>query len=196
MVYDTDKLIITDVDGVLLNWEFAFDVWISRRGGLIVEEFKHDYYIHRKYGISVDEGVQRVREFNESASIGFLPPLRDAMYYVDLLHRKHGYTFHCITSMSRDSAAQKLIIDNLEKLFGKSAFYKFTILDTLQDKRESLFEHKNSGALWVEDISQNAIIGQELGLESVLMEHGHNMHDLPENIPVVKNWKEIYEMVI
>jgi hypothetical protein len=27
-----DKLILTDVDGVLLNWEYAFNIWMQRHG--------------------------------------------------------------------------------------------------------------------------------------------------------------------
>ena len=42
---------------------------------------------------------------------------------------------------------------------------------------------------------KNADLGHELGLNSLLIEHGHNMnHDYP--YPVVKNWKEIYKIII
>ena len=44
-----------------------------------------------------------VKQFNESAAIGFMIPLRDAQwYYVKLLHEKHRYRFVAITSLSLD----------------------------------------------------------------------------------------------
>jgi uncharacterized HAD superfamily protein len=49
--------------------------------------------------------------------------------------------------------------------------------------------------LWIEDKYQNAEVGEKLGLSSIIVEHGHNMNYTGMNIPIVKNWKEIYEMV-
>jgi hypothetical protein len=83
-----------------------------------------NYNIGERYGIGHDQGRKLIKIFNESAAIGFLPPLRDAMYYVKRLHEEHGYVFHCITSLSLDPAAGKLREMNLAKLFGKTAFEK------------------------------------------------------------------------
>jgi hypothetical protein len=48
--------------------------------------------------------------------------------------------------------------------------------------------------IWIEDKVENANLGAELGLETLLMEHGHNMNrDLHEDVTVVKDWKGIYE---
>ena len=83
---DTKKVILTDCDGVLLNWEYAFTVWMDRHGyKLNVDSEVYD--VGDRYGISKQEKKKLVKYFNESSAIGYLPPLRDAMYYVDLLHR-------------------------------------------------------------------------------------------------------------
>ena len=81
-------------------------------------------------GIDLDQGKKLIKIFNESAHMGFLPPLRDAMYYVKRLHEEYGYVFHCITSLSKDENAQELRRMNLKKLFGNTAFEKFIFLDT------------------------------------------------------------------
>jgi uncharacterized HAD superfamily protein len=85
---------------------------------------------------------------------------------------------------------------NLKKLFGETAFEKFVFLDTGADKDEALEPYRNSGYFWIEDKITNAQVGSELGLKSLLMEHGHNMDFNDAAIPRVRNWKEIYNLII
>ena len=188
-----NKIILTDADGVLLDWEYAFDVWMSQHGFNKVEPLK--YNIGTRYGIDIEQGKRLIKIFNESAHIGFLPALRDAMFYVKRLHEEHGYVFHCITSLSKDENAQELRKMNLRKLFGQTAFEKFIFLDTGADKDQILEEYRDSNYLWVEDKISNAVVGYQLGLNSVIMEHGHNM-DYTGPIPLVKNWRDIYEILV
>jgi FMN phosphatase YigB (HAD superfamily) len=190
---DRNKIILTDCDGVLLNWEYAFIVWMERHEYTEVPGEDNHYDIGRRYGISPSETIRLIKFFNESAAIGFLPPLRDAIHYVRKLHEVHGYVFHCITSLSLDSNTQKLRTRNIQKLFGKTVFEKFIYLDTAAPKEEALEAYRNSGYLWIEDKEENAQLGVELGLDSILIEHGHNMNN--EDIPLMKNWNEVYEYV-
>ena len=73
---DYKKVILTDADGVLLNWEFAFRTWMTETR---VSKRKHDdpttYDIGVRYGIPKAEKESAVKLFNESAAIGYLPPL-------------------------------------------------------------------------------------------------------------------------
>lgn len=190
---DTKKVILTDCDGVLLNWEYAFTVWMASRNYKVYSGKEENYDIGERYCLDKKEKRRLVKDFNESAAIGFLPPLRDAMYYVDLLHRKHGYVFHMITSLSLDSSAQALRIQNTRKLFGETAFEKFVFLDTGADKDDALNEYKDTGHIWIEDKFENAECGDRCGLESILVEHSHNMNN--DKFPTFASWKEIYEYI-
>jgi hypothetical protein len=190
-----DSVILVDADGVLLNWEYAFAVWMEQHGFTKVPGGDLDYNINQRYGIDYEQGRKLIKMFNESAAIGFLPPLRDAMYYVKRLHEEHGYTFHCITSLSTDPNAGKLREMNLAKLFGKTAFTKIVCLDTGADKDAALLPYRDTGCYWIEDKPENALVGYRLGLKSIIVEHGHNMHFYHDHIPVAKNWKEIFELV-
>lgn len=189
-----DNVILTDVDGVLLNWGYAFDVWMNTHGYNFDHTKVLQYDIGDTYNIDKDESKKMVRLFNESAAIGFLPPLRDAIHYVKKLHEEHGFVFHAITSLSLDDAAGKLRRRNLEKLFGETVFEKIVCLDTGADKDEALLPYKDSGLIWVEDKVENAELGVQLGLDSILVEHGYNMdHD---SIPLARNWKDIYNYIV
>jgi hypothetical protein len=191
-----NKILLTDIDGCALDWEYAFDVWMREHGFNKIEGGNLKYDIGKRYGIDKDQARKLIRIFNESAAIGFLPPLRDAMYYIKRLHEEHGYVFHAITSLSKDENAQELRRMNLRKLFGNTAFEKFVFLDTGADKDEALEPYRNSGLYWIEDKKINCELGHDMGLRSILMEHGHSLDYHHSEIPVVKNWREIYDIVV
>jgi hypothetical protein len=190
-----DKLILTDADGVLLDWEYSFNVWMQEHGFEEIPGSKLNYDMSVRYNITRDQVVKLIRMFNESAAIGFLPAMRDAMFYVRRLHEEHGYRFHCITSVSANPNAQKLREMNLHKLFGPTAFEKIICLDTGAPKDDILLDYEGTGCFWVEDHIANAEAGYQAGLRPLLVEHGHNMHHYHEGITTVKNWKHIYELV-
>jgi len=193
MIDNLNRVILTDCDGVLMNWEYAMNVWMQTQGYKIVEDGQQYYDMKDRYNLPSSVSKRLVRQFNQSAAMGFLPPLRDAMYYVDLLHRKHGYTFHMITALSNNEHAQLLRIQNCKKLFGETAFTKFIFCDTGEDKDEVLEPYRDSGLFWIEDKLLNAQTGDRLGLESIMVEHAHNMDN--DEFPTFATWKDIYEYV-
>ena len=68
-------------------------------------------------------------------------------------------------------------------------------MDTAADKDEALAVYKDSGLIWIEDKLMNAEAGVKAGLDCYLIEHGHNMHMTNPDIKLVKNWKDIYELI-
>lgn len=191
-----EKLILTDVDGVLLDWEWAFNCFMEERGHKKQPGSQFKYDIGKRYNIEKDIGKKLIKQFNESAAIGFLPPLRDAMYYVRKLHEEHGYIFTCITSLSLDKNAQKLRRMNLEKLFGQTVFDDIICLDTGADKDDELEKFRDTELVWIEDKYANCLSGLNVGLRPLLMVHGHNMDFSHDGITPVKNWKEIYNIIV
>jgi hypothetical protein len=190
-----DKLILTDCDGVCLDWEWAFNVWMQEHGFAEVVDSKLSYDMSLRYGIPRDQVKKLIKIFNESAAIGFLPAMRDSVYYIKRLHEEHGFRFHAITSLSLDPNAQKLREMNIHKLFGPTAFERILCLDTGADKDEALEEYEGSGCFWIEDKWTNAETGYRHGLKSIVLEHGHNMHEYHPDIIMLKNWREIYGIV-
>jgi len=191
-----NKVILTDCDGVLLDWIHSFTEWMLKRGYKVRDGGSGDYQIHKRFGLEDKKiGRQLVREFNESASIAFLTPHLDAIKYVKKLHEEHGYVFHVITSQSKNPHAQELRKQNLKRVFGETVFEDFIILDTGWDKDHALKRYKDSECYWIEDKPENVEVGQAMGLTSVLMEHDHNLDYVNGDISVCKNWKEVYNLV-
>jgi hypothetical protein len=190
------KLILTDADGVIFNWDYAFGVWIEQHGHTPVERGNRFYSLADRYRLDPKQVPQLVKQFNESAAMGFLPALRDAVFYIKRLHEEHGYEFHCITSMGKEPNAVKLREMNIRKLFGDTAFSKIICLDTQSPKYDVLKQYEGSDLYWIEDNYRNCVAGLHYGLKPVLMEHGFNMtEDIPSGVTKVTTWREIYSII-
>jgi FMN phosphatase YigB (HAD superfamily) len=189
-----EKVILVDADGVLLDWEYSFGSWMISNGYELIDE--NAYKIHERFS-NVDYATSKklVRFFNESAQVRYLPPLRDVIKSVRQLHEEYGYVFHCITSLSNNPYAQRLREQNIRELFGESVFDRIVCLDTGADKDDALEVYRDSGCYWVEDKVENAELGARLGLNSVIMGHGHNAN-YSGDLPRVQNWKEIVELIV
>ena len=133
-----NQTILTDCDGVLLDWEWAFNIWMQERGFVQRANAKDYYKISDQFeNLTYPEAKKFTKLFNESAAIGFLPPLRDSVYWMRRLNEELGYRFVCITSLSTDKNAQKLRRMNLEKYYG-DVFDDVVCLETGSDKHEAL----------------------------------------------------------
>ena len=109
--------IIVDCDGVLLDWAYAFDIWILEQGYKRIHNTNNSYSLSLRYGISDDEATRQIKKFNESGCVGFIPAFKDSVEYVRKLYN-FGYKFDVISCLDRDKYAQELREKNLLHLFG------------------------------------------------------------------------------
>ena len=190
-----NKVILTDCDGVLLDWINPFTEWMTERGYSVVDESA--YSIDKHFGIPWETKDKLVKRFNESSNMIHLPELRDSVEYVNKLHFEHGFEFHLITSMSKNKFSHAMRKENLKEVFGLDAFGKFVFLDSGEDKDQELFKYWNSGCWWVEDKYKNALVGKRYGLNPILVGHdfNENIEKYDETIPRLDTWKEIYELI-
>jgi FMN phosphatase YigB (HAD superfamily) len=189
-----NKIILTDADGVLLDWANDFDKWMTQKGNVkLVEDV---YEMEIAYGMSRKDCKALIREFNSCAWMRYLPAFRDARSGVAKLVEA-GYTFICITSLSLDANAAKLRMRNLEEVFGKNVFSELVCLDTGADKDDALERYRDSGLYWIEDKVQNANLGATLGLNSILIEHSHNKDsEILDGVVRVGKWAQIVDIIV
>lgn len=187
-----NKLILTDIDGVMLDWETAFHDWMESKGH--VRNSIATYDMHVAYDQPKEFLKKLVVEFNNSAWMCCLKPLRDAVVGVAGL-AADGYRFGAITSMSLDRYAGKLREENLKNLFG-DVFEFVTCLDTGADKDEALLPYKDSGMWWIEDKPENAKLGADFGLNTLLVRHSHNANFDYRGVKKVDNWAQIYNVIV
>jgi uncharacterized HAD superfamily protein len=193
------KKILTDCDGVLLDWAYSFEKWMKFHFDMNVVD-QTEYDIAKRYQsnyaeLQKDHKFYIPRIFCNSSRIASLKPLRDSVKYVKKIYQEHGVTFDVVTSLSLDPETQKLRKFNLRKVYG-DAIDRIVCLDTGEDKDNALEEWRDSGLLWVEDKPENAVLGAEMGLQSILIDHPYNRDFSHPDVTRVKNWKEVYEMII
>lgn len=190
----SSRIILTDVDGVLLDWEKHFGKWMSSRGYQQVEGAEKLYAMYERYGISREEKETLIREFNCSAWMGTQEPMPNSQTWVKLLHAE-GWTFIPITSQTMDIPAQELRKKRLKELFGGTVFSNFFILETGADKDSALAEFHGTGLWWVEDKTKNAYAGLDYGLRPIIIDHPYNTDCQHPDIKRVADWQEIRTLV-
>ena len=190
----SNRIILTDVDGVLLQWEKHFSKWMSMRGFELQPDYEKTYSMEERYGIKKVLKENLIEEFNRSAWMGIQEPMPNSQTWVKLLHAE-GWTFIPITSQTMDIPAQELRKRRLKDLFGGTVFENFIILKTGDHKDSALAEFHGTGLWWIEDKWTNAKKGLEYGLKPILYSHSYNEEFYDENITRVNNWSEIHKLV-
>jgi FMN phosphatase YigB (HAD superfamily) len=189
-----DKLILTDCDGCLLDWNPTFSIWMQSRGHVL--KHPNEYDISARYELAPGVGDLLVRQFNDvEPEIGSLPPHDDAVEYVRKLHHEHGYRFVVISSVSETASTAHLRRLNLDRVFGEECFSHLVCLKIGAKKDKALKPYENSGLFWIEDNLTNAKTGHEMGLTTLLLDASYNNeHTLP--FPRLKNWSQIYDRIM
>ena len=201
----SNRIILTDVDGVLLEWEHHFTKWLQLRSYFdkngnrnypykLLDSGQDNYDMSKRFGISKETISQEIREFNRSAWMGTQRPMLESQTWVKLLHAE-GWTFVPITSQTSDIPGQCLRKKRLGELFGEHVFSNYHILGTGADKDGALAEFHNTGLYWVEDKPKNALAGLKYGLKPILIDHPYNKDFNHPDIIRVNNWKQIHEIL-
>jgi uncharacterized HAD superfamily protein len=190
----SDRIILTDVDGVLLEWENHFANWMLTKGYQQKAGKEKIYSMDKRYGLTKKKKEELIKEFNNSAWMSTQTPLPESQTWVKLLHAE-GWTFIPITSQTADIPAQELRKRRLQELFGGTVFENFFILDTGADKDSALAEFHGTGLWWVEDKPENALLGLEYGLKPLLVDQTYNRKFKHPKIKRVSNWKEIRTII-
>ncbi len=201
----SNRIILTDVDGVLLEWEHHFTKWMlqrtlfDERGARyhpyrLLPDKQNTYEMAERFGLTKIEIRKLIREFNRSAWMGTQRPILDSQTWVKLLHAE-GWTFIPITSQTSDIPAQELRKKRLAELFGENVFQNYHILGTGADKDSALAEFHGTGLYWIEDKPHNAEAGLRYGLKPLLIDHSYNQKFHDKKITRVNNWKHIYETI-
>ena len=183
--------ILTDVDGVLLEWEPAFTSWMASKGYTI--KTPNVYKQSTRYGLEQDLADDLVERFNESAWMGYLKPMDSAVEWIDKLGRE-GYTVECLTSQSEDVCAGDIRRYNLAQVFGDEVITDCTCIATGADKDEYLTKWK-PGHWWIEDKPANCIAGLKAGHKPILITHHYNKDFVHKGVTRADSWEEIYGII-
>ena len=187
------QIILTDVDGVLLDWATPFYDWMREKGYQAHYEGAPKHWdLSDLYQIDEEHTARLCKEFNESPALSSLKPFRHAADYVQALSHE-GYRFVAVTSYGTNSDALCRRFENLTNVFG-DVFDDVISLPLGSSKVPALtkLSAMYPGAFWIEDHKQNVDDGIKLGLRGILVNHEHNADYIGDAIRV-GDWSEIYD---
>lgn len=184
------RMILSDVDGVLLQWEPAFDAWMKTQG--YQKQKENTYDVSEHYGLEKDACALLIQIFNESASMRYLNHIDGADIYLNRLH-DDGYEMRLITSQTLEQMANRARQDNLQERFG-NIFSNVIFLDTGSAKDTALSEQPK-GSFWIEDKPENALAGLKAGMISILFTQPHNKDFKHKDIVRCDTWKDVYQFI-
>lgn len=190
------KLILTDCDGVLVNWNSGFHEFMKKKNIVKVPDTDGEYSLSIRYGLSTKQKREFVKEFNESSHIEHLEPFADSVNYVKLLS-KLDFRFIVISSLSDDPTARKYRVKNLTKIFG-NVFDDIICIEMGSNKFNTLINWADTGYFWIEDHMAQAEAGYEVGLRPILIEHSYNKHYQTDLFPKVSHqhpWQDIFKII-
>lgn len=187
------KIILVDCDGVLLDWETAFEAYAEARGYVFNQNQRIVYGMDQQLGITREEAFELISGFNHSAEFEHIAPYRDSVEYVKQF-KDEGWKFIAITTAGEHPDTWPLRRKNLDAVFGQGAIDELYVLPLAGDKGVELVKYQDSGLFWIEDKPSNAILGYQYGLRPLLMSANHN-HGYCGGVWRVNTWKDIYRII-
>jgi FMN phosphatase YigB (HAD superfamily) len=190
------KIILTDADGTIVNWNQAFEKFMESQGLPRIPGTEDEYSISVRHNIPAQTAMSYVQQFNESSAIANLEPFADSVEYVGRL-AELGFRFIVVTCISDHPSAQYHRTQNLHSLFG-DVFDEIHCIPLGASKANILLNWADTGFFWIEDHMRQAEAGYEAGLNTVLIDHPYNSHyntDLFPRVSHTSPWREVYDMV-
>ena len=193
-----NKIILTDVDEVLLKWGYHFEQWYRNTCGNFgrtepASELKNAENVEEWLNCDLETTRKLVKQFNQCKdNFPFLTPYDDALEYVNKLHKDYGYTFVAITACDTDRWTHDVRFNNLEKYF-PGVFDTVHCTGLSSSKVDYLQRYHPT--YWVEDKTRHAEDGGNLGHQSFLITRTYNEKDELTISKRVKSWKEIFNCI-
>lgn len=184
----TNGIILTDVDGVLLNLLPQLRLFLREEKGIIVEaeDWKKGSQLHEIIGGDLDSDREIFLDFNHSDYFRSLPAVPKAVEAIKTL-KDNGWRFVAITACMTGSKRQcyettyQNRLENLEAHFG-NVFEELHL--TSWDRCKSDYLRRYQPTWWLEDSLRHANDGHDIGHKSLLiktqfLKAEHNSKGLP-----------------
>ena len=191
-----DKIIISDVDGVSLDYLSGLDRYMVLNG-IKVNYDSHSYDLTKRYGLEFKTLHEYMHRFHHDDFIAKLNPMADALEHIKHISND-GYKFIWITSIEVSDFTMAARKSNLLDVFG-DVTHSIYFTDMDQPKTDILSAlGQDTGLLWVEDKYENAVDGHSVGLKTILVDAPHNTEYVNNDLIRVcerNTWKEIREIL-
>lgn len=189
--------ILTDCDGVLLDWAGGFTQWLFSRLGppwqvssvppYPMHAFRPADWIRDAYGLSYADAPPLFSQFRVSPHFANLMPYRDACEWLPRIAEDYAARFVIISSAGTEPEVEAHRKTNLQACFG-DVFAPFTLLPPMENKRTALSRH--APTLWLDDHLPHVLDGHAVGHIAFHFDRFGELHpDAPRR---VSSWAEVH----
>lgn len=184
-----DKVIIADVDQVLLDFTSRMRDFVYEKHGHVVKGQSLEWDL--RAWLQVDDVPELLREFFSSYYFGTLDPMPGAKICLDRF-RNMGYKIVCLTSCGTSDVTQALRLANLFNHFG-DIFHEvhFVEMDESKFADLSMLNDRYDVQMFIDDKPENIDAAVEAGISRpVLMKAPHNREER-DSYDSVYGWYEV-----
>lgn len=183
-----DKIILTDIDGCLLNWREGFMRFMANRDFSVKPGSENQYLLNAYYDISLEEFFEQVELFNGGRwEFGTLEPIPGAINAVEAL-TELGYRFVGISSCSSDLQSFVLRRANLYNVFG-DVFDRVHCLALKESKKLHLDIYQPT--FWIEDKMDMCLEGVGAGHKGILIDYPWNREHDYVHVERCQDWDAV-----
>ncbi len=187
------KIILSDVDGVLLDWMDRFTDYMVSEGYSIKEDSHNQYDLGSVFNITEKEALEEITKFNDDEwTFGTLRACDGAEEAISILS-KLGYSFVAVTSCSERSEVVNLRKANLYNIFG-DVFEEVHCIGVHANKTSTLEKYEQT--FWIEDRFEHAVEGADVGHTCILIDRPWNQGEYYPLIMRCHSWAEIVQYII
>lgn len=166
-IFKMPKIFLTDLDGVWVDWISHFTEWVRQTKSIEpVRRRRVSYSLSdgEYYSQSRDIVFRWILEFNASSYSDLMPAYEGSHETLSEI-KSMGYNVIAITQNNkrRPVAIMKLFPDIFEEII---------VVGETCSKRQCLSWFKPT--FWLEDLYENAVIGSNLGHNSMMLSRGYN----------------------
>lgn len=179
------KVLLTDVDGVILDWVKSFGQFAQSKGYKLLMETPSTWEMNEWIGTNSNTIKKLISEFNSSDLFESIPVFEDAKSILPKLAKK--YDLVAVTCCSKDPKTVSRRTKNLQKI-GVN-FKAIHCLDFTESKLDVLRAY--SPTIWIEDRVEGAETGFEAGHQSFLRNTTYNKDYFHPKITRINNWLDV-----
>ena len=194
--------IITDVDGVLLDWFKGFETWITEVKGVkpIHDATPSMYKLTDKYPFTSEELFKLIEEFNSSSYFGELKPIGESVEYLGRLLVDNTKSVVWLSAGSvegREEECFDMRSKNLKECFGTDIPGTLLVMDTPKDQYLAQYQKEMGDDLvFIEDSLSHAEVAIKMGIRTILLGTTYNNSKNKSKLLYrAKDWAEIYNII-
>ena len=187
---DKKPILLTDLDGVSIDWLKGFVNYMEHELGHKAEHLKPKHFSMIDIFPEIEKPYLHIKDYQHTDHYREVESYKGSYEAYKTL-KEMGVSVIAVTSCGEEKKIQENRLYNLEKNF-PDIFDDIHLLDLGADKTQVLSKYDNSR--FIDDQLGNVLSGVKTGHKSYLWDMSYNKEDeLPENAFRAENWNIIVD---